>query len=717
MAKKNPKKTSVDSTVLAAAADQESTPNQLCALATQSPELARIVAANPAIDASVVEVLKKQKDPKVNRALAANPGTPMSDLLELGERYTSEFVQNPIFDLALAADPRFIARFTENILKKILTKKRTPETILLWSISNAGKFEFASKYEVYEWVAKTIAERVSISETLASTAATNADDNLRIAIAKRADLSNKWISILSHDTNDNVRLAIANQVDLAEELIIKLADDKYEQVRIAIANQVSLSTVLVRKLAEDSFSSVRKVIANRTDLSEELARKLAGDSSLWVNLAIANRPDLSQALAIKLAGDREFSVREAIANRTDLSQALVIKLAADSSSFVRLVIANRPDLSEELAIKLAGDREFSVLLALACRVDLSEAVACKLLTDLNSEVAREIGQAKRLSQKLVRYLSAHADKNVRLSIAMRDDLPAYVIARLSIDSDEEVRKVFAPTDLSWCEVLRQDPDPTVVTNPELLIAISNTGLPWCVRHIGTGIEMLLIPPGTFQMGDPQDYNYNLRQVKLTKAFYLGRYQVTQAQWQDKMGSNPSHFKDKFDSASRPVEQVSWNDIAGFNITTGLRLPTEAEWEYACRAGTNTRVHSMPEYPTGTDLKRLIGNVAWFRDNSGKETHAVGGKFPNAFGLYDMLGNVFEWCQDWSSDRYNSHLDCVINPSGPQTGAIQKGRGKPCRVLRGGDWSFSYLHCLSGSRNSADCDNRDKCIGFRVARTP
>ena len=691
MAKKNPKKTSVDSTALAAAADQESTPNQLCKLAAQSPELARIIAANPAIDASVVEVLKKQKDPKVNRALAANPGTPMSDLLELGERYTSEFVQNPIFDLALAADPRFIARFTENILKKLLTKKKTPETILLWSISNAGKFEFASKYEVYEWVAKTIAERVSISETLASTAATNADDNLRLAIAKRADLSNKWISILSHDTNDNVRLAIANQVDLAEELIIKLADDKYERVRLAIANQVSLSTVLARKLAGDSSHYVRTTIADRTDLSEELARKLAGDRDFSVCKAIANRTDLSQELAIKLAGDRDFSVRKAI--------------------------ANRPDLSEDLAIKLAGDREFSVLLALACRVDLSETVACKLLTDLNSEVAREIGQAKRLSQKLVRYLSAHLDKNVRLSIAMRDDLPAYVIARLSIDSDEEVRKVFAPTDLSWCEVLRQDPDPTVVTNPELLIAISNTGLPWCVRDIGTGIEMLLIPPGTFQMGDPQDYNYNLRQVKLTKAFYLGRYQVTQAQWQGKMGSNPSHFKDKFDSASRPVEQVSWNDIAGFNTTTCLRLPTEAEWEYACRSGTNTRVHSMPEYPTGTDLKKLIGNVAWFRDNSGKETHAVGGKFPNAFGLYDMLGNVFEWCQDWSSDRYNSHLDCVINPSGPQTGSIQKGRGKPCRVLRGGDWSFSYLHCLSGSRNSADCDNRDKCIGFRVARTP
>ena len=111
------------SSALAAAADQESTPNQLCKLAGQSPALARIVAANPAINASVVELLKKRKDPKVNRALAANPGTPMSDLLELGKRYTSEFVQNSIFDLALAADPRFMAKFPEKLVKNIITNQ------------------------------------------------------------------------------------------------------------------------------------------------------------------------------------------------------------------------------------------------------------------------------------------------------------------------------------------------------------------------------------------------------------------------------------------------------------------------------------------------------------------------------------------------------------------------------------------------------------------
>jgi len=509
MAKKNSKKTSVHSaaqsvkskaksdisSALTAAADQESAPKQLCKLAAQSPALARVVAANPAIDASVVEVLKKQKDPKVNRALAANPGTPLADLLELGKRYTGEFVQNPIFDLALAADPRFIAKFPEKLIKNIITNQQTPDNIFLWCVRNVGEFEFAKKKMVHKWV---------------------------------------------------------------------------------------------------------------------------------VN-------------------------------------------------------------------------------AVLCRIDLSEALVAQVLIYPDSDLLM-IAQSMRLSQVLVRHLSAHKDKNVRLSIAMRDDLPADVIARLSSDADEQVRKVFASADLSWCKILRQDPDPTVVTNPELLSAISNTGLPWCVRDIGTGIEMLLIPPGTFQMGDLQE---NPHQVKLTKAFYLGRYQVTQAQWQGKMGSNPSEFKDK-DSASRPVENVSWNDIAGFNTATGLRLPTEAEWEYACRAGTTTHFHSMPGYPNGTNDDSLLGNIAWYRDNSAGETHAVGGKAANAFGMYDMSGNVLEWCNDWYRDYM--YIDFgKIQPTGPTTGRD--------RVLRGGDWSFDSGNCRSSDRDDLDPDTRSNIIGFRVARTP
>ena len=496
MAKKNPKKTSVDSTALAAAADQESTPNQLCKLAEQSPELARVVAANPAINASVVKLLKKRKDPKVDRTLAANPGTPMADLLALGERYTSEFVQNPIFDLALAADPRFMAKFPETLVKNIIINQQTPDNIFLWCVRNVGEFEFVKKEMVHKWV---------------------------------------------------------------------------------------------------------------------------------VN-------------------------------------------------------------------------------AVLCRIDLSEALVAQVLIYPDSDLLM-IAQSMRLSQVLVRHLSAHKDKNVRLSIAMRDDLPADVIARLSSDADEQVRKVFASADLSWCKILRQDPDPTVVTNPELLNAISNTGLPWYVRDIGTGIEMLLIPPGTFQMGDTKK---SLHQVKLTKAFYLGRYQVTQAQWQGKMGNNPSYFKDKVDSASRPVEKVSWNDIAGFNTATGLRLPTEAEWEYACRAGTTTHFHSMSGYPNGTNDDSLLGNIAWYSDNSAGETHAVGGKAANAFGMYEMSGNVMEWCNDWHCNYM--YIDFGrIQPTGPATGLD--------RVMRGGGWYFYSFVCRSSNRYYNDPDNRYNNIGFRVARTP
>ena len=555
MAKKNPKKTFVDSAALAAAADQESTPNQLCALAAQSPELARITAANPAIDASVVEVLKKQKDPKVNRALAANPGTPLADLLELGKRYTGEFVQNPIFDLALAADPRFISKFPETLVKNIITNQQTSENIILWCVRNAGGFEFAKKDKVYEWVGNALKERASLSE----------------------------------------------------ELVCKLIGDK--------------------KFKHDRYQWMLVAIANRTDLSEELAGKLFPWSRA-VSVAIANRIDLSEALAAQVLID-------------------------------------------------CGDK-----------LDM-------------------IAQSMRLSQVLVRHLSAHAHKNVRLSIATRDDLPTDVIARLSSDADEQVRKVFAPTDLSWCEVLRQDPDPTVVTNPELLSDIFNTDLPWRVRDIGTGIEMLLIPPGTFQKGKNL-----LQQVKLTKAFYLGRYLVTQSQWQGKMGNNPSHFKDKVDSASRPVEKVSWNDIAGFSTETGLRLPTIAEWEYACRAGTTTALHSMPGYPNGTNDASLLGNIAWYSDNSGNETHTVGGKAANAFGLYDVLGNVMEWVEDYQEGYYNYFgIVNIINPIGPAQGSN--------RVVRGGSYrcGSQAQGCSAFYGYDTSPDEIRPDFGFRVARTP
>ena len=272
---------------------------------------------------------------------------------------------------------------------------------------------------------------------------------------------------------------------------------------------------------------------------------------------------------------------------------------------------------------------------------------------------------------------------------------------------------------AWATLLTYFPDPTVVTSASLRSAIIATGYPWRVRDNGTGIEMLLVPPGIFDMGCIQGSNsygcYSWEQpvhaVTLTNAFYIGRYEVTQAQWQAKMGSNPSYFQGQADSPSRPVEQVSWNTIQGFLTATGMQLPTEAQWEYACRAGTTTPFHSGPGFPNGTTDDNLVSQIAWYYYNTcsggdGCRTHAVGTKAANALGLHDMLGNVWVW----QSDRYGNYTSSAqTNPTGPATGTY--------RVLRGGAWGSYTYFVRSSYRADFTPASTYVDIGFRVARAP
>ncbi len=227
-----------------------------------------------------------------------------------------------------------------------------------------------------------------------------------------------------------------------------------------------------------------------------------------------------------------------------------------------------------------------------------------------------------------------------------------------------------------------------------------------------GMQFVLIHPGKFIMGDAPRSECETcsaaadetprHPVSITKPYYIGKYEVTQAQWLKLMKHNPSRFKGK----NRPVEYVSWNNVQLFILalnrrekTDSYRLPTEAEWEFAARGGTTT------SYPFGDDPRKL-GKYAWYSVNAGAKTHPVGKRKPNTRGLYDMFGNVFEWCDDWyARDYYSKWVD--KDPKGPREGSV--------KVRRGGFWGSHARFCRSSARSWFSPDNRSSNIGFRLVK--
>lgn len=215
-------------------------------------------------------------------------------------------------------------------------------------------------------------------------------------------------------------------------------------------------------------------------------------------------------------------------------------------------------------------------------------------------------------------------------------------------------------------------------------------------------DFVWIGPGTFEMGslstEPgHNPDESLHKVKLTRGFWMGRFEVTQAQWETVMGTNPSFFK----GAELPVEQVSWNDVQTFldklnaEFGSSFRLPTEAEWEYACRAGERSA------YSFG-DESAMLGDYAWYGGNSENRPQPVGLKEANAWGLYDIHGNVWEWVADWADAYPNQDL---IDPNGPAQGSL--------RVGRGGSWSVGPENCRSADRSASAPDNHGPDLGFRI----
>ena len=233
-----------------------------------------------------------------------------------------------------------------------------------------------------------------------------------------------------------------------------------------------------------------------------------------------------------------------------------------------------------------------------------------------------------------------------------------------------------------------------------------------------GTDFVWIPPGTFTMGSPANevdrYPDEGPQtaVTLSQGFWMEKYLVTQGDYLALVGSNPSYFPG---DTNRPAETVSWDDataycelatardLAAGRIPTNCvyRLPTEAEWEYACRAGTTTRFY----YGDDPDYSNLV-NYAWYVGNNNASTRPVGQKLPNAWGLYDMAGNVFEWCQDWYGDYPGGS---VTDPQGPGSGVF--------RVIRGGCWFADAKDCRSALRGNDFPTDANLIQGFRVLLAP
>ena len=265
------------------------------------------------------------------------------------------------------------------------------------------------------------------------------------------------------------------------------------------------------------------------------------------------------------------------------------------------------------------------------------------------------------------------------------------------------------------ELLRLDPSHSQALSLQRKISGYYGPNPGDVMTNGIGMKLVWVPAGEFMMGSglsasqvasqfggKSDWftgEHPQHQVKISKGFWMGRTEVTQSQYRAVMGTNPSHFK----GDNNPVEQVSWNDAVEFcsklsgKEGKAYTLPTEAQWEYACRAKSTT------VFSFGNNESNL-GDYVWYSKNSDSKTHQVGTKRPNGFGLYDMHGNVWEWCQDWYGKNYYS-ASPLGDPVGPDSGSY--------RVLRGGSWFYNANLCRSANRDRNLPGYRYSGTGFRV----
>jgi sulfatase modifying factor 1 len=401
--------------------------------------------------------------------------------------------------------------------------------------------------------------------------------------------------------------------------------------------------------------------------------------------------------ALKDVGDDQFlshaTAMEDFLARTRRARSRHILCVIDSS--IKISFFTNQDAMPSLGLKAAGD---SVRLVIASGNDQQVLPAVSVFRRAFVEGLAGGADADRdgyiLGSELFNFIRARMVDSQAANPRAKEQTPQW---RAYAQEDEVIGEfAFASPVMQSSAAIVVAPQPKWA-----LVSGRDSCGQWAdVQAGGVTQRMRWISPGTFTMGSPPGEAHRLdvespHQVTLTRGFWLGDSACTQAMWQGVMGSNPAHFTG---DPQRPVEQVSWEDVqlfmARFNGVVaggGFGLPSEAQREFACRAGT-----------TGPFAGPALDAIAWHKGNSGQQTHAVKQKTPNAWGLYDMHGNVWEWC----ADIYAPYpLAAVTDPTGPPSGSV--------RVFRGGSWHYEGWGCRSANRSWDKPEFRGFVLGFRL----
>lgn len=381
----------------------------------------------------------------------------------------------------------------------------------------------------------------------------------------------------------------------------------------------------------------------------------------------------------------------ALLNRT-IAQEVTVKSFALASTDITAQTEGRKDLN--------GDACALVKIFVVGDVADVEGNVVKPLVKKNSQTWAFMTQGSKQMQVISRNALPLMVTFADYGIEKLESNRTYILTLSLVDAIPSVSNSVSLTSTSTRVNSPQSPSNSISSPSGTVISIP-------VKD-GINIEMVKVEAGTFMMGatpemeDPHNSDKPVHRVTLTNGYYIGKYEVSQYLWQVVMGANPSEVK----YANLPVENVSWYDcqefIAKLNRLTGktFRLPTEAEWEYAARGGNKSRGFRF----SGSNY---IGDVAWYSLNSdynrGVKPHPIGDKQPNELGIYDMTGNVEEWCQDWYGSYNNSSQ---TNPLGPVNGTY--------RVRRGGSIYTSRFHCFSSSRFEFSPEKHAEFLGFRLA---